>query len=89
MGQIDCSHQLIEARNQVSNTIYITGDTKQDALYRALGEAQKGDRIVYHVGQYCNGLHRYAAAKAESEKLCLLFCRRAGPGLFEYIAVKR
>jgi hypothetical protein len=72
-----------------SSTIYITGDTKQDALYRALGEAQKGDRIVYHVGQTCGGLHRYAAARAESEKLCLLFCKRAGFGLFEYIAVKR
>ena len=72
-----------------SSTTYITGDTKQDALYRALAEAQKGDRIVYHVGQCCGGLHRYAAAKAESEKLCLLFCRRAGFGLFEYIAVKR
>lgn len=73
----------------MSNTTYITGDTKQDALYRALGEAQKGDRIVYHVGQCCGGLHRLAAAKASEEGKALLFCRRAGPSLFEYIAVKR
>ena len=73
----------------MSNTIYITGDTKQDALYRALGEAQKGDRIVYHVGQCCGGLHRYAAARAETEKRCFLFCKREGVGQFAYLAVKR
>ena len=28
-----------------------------------LAEAQKGDRIVYHVGQCCGGLHRHAAAR--------------------------
>jgi hypothetical protein len=73
----------------MTNTIYITGDTKPDALYRALAEARKGDRIVYHVGQTCGGLHRHAAARAETDKLALLFCKRAGFGLFEYIAVKR
>lgn len=72
-----------------SSTTYITGDTKQDALYRALGEAQKGDRIVYHVGQCCGGLHRLAAAKASEEGKALLFCKRSYGGTFEYLAVKR
>jgi hypothetical protein len=73
----------------MTNTIYITGDTKPDALYHALAEAQKGDRIVYHVGQHCGGLHRHAAARAETDKLAFLFCKREGVGQFAYLAVKR
>jgi len=73
----------------MTQTIYITGDTKPDALYRALAEAQKGDRIVYHIGQFCGGLHRHAAARAETEKRCFLFCKREGVGQFAYLAVKR
>jgi len=73
----------------MTNTIYITGETKPDAFERALGEAEKGDRIVYWQGQFCGGSHRHAAARAETEKRCFLFCRRAGPGFFDYIAVKR
>jgi hypothetical protein len=74
---------------QMSQTIYITGDTKPDAFYRALAEAQKGDRIVYHVGQHCGGIHRHAAARAETDKLALLFCKRAYGSTFAYLAVKR
>ena len=73
----------------MTNTIYITGDTKPDALYHALAEAQKGDRIVYHVGQHCGGLHRRAASRAEAEKRCFLFCKRAYGSTFAYLAVKR
>ena len=72
----------------MSSTIYITGETKQDAFYRALAEAQKGDRIVYWIGQTC-GLHRHAAARAETDKLVFLFCKREGVGQFAYLAVKR
>jgi hypothetical protein len=70
-------------------TIYITGETKPDAFEVALGEAEKGDRIVYHIGQHCGGLHRHAAARAETEKRCFLFCKREGVGQFAYLAVKR
>jgi hypothetical protein len=73
----------------MTNTIYITGDTRPDALYTALAEVQKGDRIVYHIGQFCGGLHRHAAARAETEKLALLFCKRAYGSTFAYLAVKR
>jgi hypothetical protein len=73
----------------MTSTIYITGETKPDAFERALAEAQKGDRIVYHVGQYCGGIHRHAAARAETDKLVFLFCRREGVEQFAYLAVKR
>jgi hypothetical protein len=73
----------------MSQTIYITGETKPDALYRALAEAEKGDRIVYHIGQHCGGLHRFAAARAETEKRCFLFCKREYGSTFAYLAVKR
>ena len=73
----------------MSQTIYITGDTKPDALYTALAEAQKGDRIVYHVGQHCGGIHRHAAARANTDKLVFLFCKRKGVEQFAYLAVKR
>ena len=73
----------------MTNTIYITGDTKPDALERALAEAERGTRIVYHRGQTCGGIHRHAAARAETEKRCFLFCKREGVGQFAYLAVKR
>jgi hypothetical protein len=73
----------------MSQTIYITGETKPDAFYRALAEAQKGDRIVYWQGQFCGGLHRQAAARAETEKLVFLFCKRSYGSTFAYLAVKR
>ena len=73
----------------MTSTIYITGETKPGAFERALAEAQKGDRIVYHVGQFCGGIYRHAAAKAETDKLVFLFCKREGVEQFAYLAVKR
>ena len=73
----------------MTSTIYITGEKKPVAFERALAEAQKGDRIVYHVGQYCGGMHRHAAARAETDKLVFLFCKREGVEQFAYLAVKR
>ncbi|CAB4151222.1 hypothetical protein UFOVP589_6 [uncultured Caudovirales phage] len=55
----------------------------------ALDSAQKGDRIIYHVGPHCGGSHRRDAAGAAKAGLCLLFCKRAGEGQFAYLAVKR
>jgi hypothetical protein len=73
----------------MSNVIYITGETKQDAFEAALSAAEKGDRIVYHIGQHCGGIHRHAAARAETDKLAFLFCKRAYGSTFQYLAVKR
>lgn len=70
-------------------TIDITGDTKPNAFYSALEASQKGDHIIYHRGQHCGGLHRHAAARAETDKLAFLFCKRAYGSTFAYLAVKR
>jgi hypothetical protein len=74
---------------KMSQTIYITGETKPDAFEAALGEAERGTKIVYHIGQHCGGLHRHAAARAETEKRCFLFCKREYGSTFAYLAVKR
>ncbi len=55
----------------------------------ALHNAEKGDRIVYWIGEYCGGQHRLDAAAAHDAGMCLLFCKRVGEGLFAYCAVKR
>jgi hypothetical protein len=70
-------------------TIDITGDTNPNAFYSALEASQKGDHIIYHRGQHCGGLHRREASKAETERMCFLFCKRVADGVFAYIAVKR
>ena len=72
-----------------SSTIYINTDTSKDAFIRALHNAEKGDRIVYHIGQHCGGLHRRDAAKAGEDGKALLFCKRSYGGTFEYLAVKK
>jgi hypothetical protein len=53
----------------------------------ALADAQPGDEIIYHVGEYAGGCHKHDAAAAAEAKLCLLYQRRAGK-LFAYIARK-
>lgn len=55
----------------------------------ALHNAEKGDRIVYWIGEYCGAQHRLDAAAAHDAGMCLLFCKRVGEGLFAYCAVKR
>ena len=54
-----------------------------------LHNAEKGDRIVYWIGQHCGGPHRLDAAAACEAGLCLLFCKKHGEGLFAYLAVKK
>lgn len=60
-----------------------------DAFHSALEGAQRGDRIVYHVGQHCGGPARLAALSASERGKCLLFCKRVRDGVFAYLAVKR
>lgn len=55
----------------------------------ALHDAERGDRIIYHVGQHCGGPHRLDAAAACEAGMCLLFCKKQGEGLFAYLAVKK
>ena len=54
-----------------------------------LHNAEKGERIIYWIGQHCGGPHRLDAAAASESKLCLLFCKRIEKNLFAYLAVKR
>jgi hypothetical protein len=62
----------------------------QGVFGHRLAEADKGDRLIYHVGQHCGGVHRRDAAKASEEGQCLLVMKRAdADGLFLYLAVKR
>ena len=59
------------------------------ALHAALALSEKGDRIVYWIGPHCGGQHQYDAASAHDAGRCFLFCKRAGKGMFAYLAVKR
>lgn len=72
----------------MSQTIDIA-ERKVGAFWEALAEAEKGDRVVYHVGDHCGGVHRRDAADAERQGVCLLFCKRMSNGQFAYLAVKR
>lgn len=62
---------------------------KQGHFWHALADAEKGDRIVYHIGDHCAGLHRKDAAQAEKDGKCFLFCKRIDNGMFAYLAVRR
>lgn len=73
----------------MSKMIDITKE-KSGVFGHMLAEAAKGDRLIYHVGQHCGGVHRRDAAKASDEGQCLLVMKRAdADGLFFYLAVKR
>jgi hypothetical protein len=73
----------------MSKLIDITKD-RQGTLGHRLAESAKGDRLIYHVGQSCGGVHRRDAANASKAGQCLLVMKRAdADGLFFYLAVKR
>jgi hypothetical protein len=73
----------------MSEMIDITKD-RQGLFGHRLAEAAKGDRLIYHVGQHCGGVHRRDAAEASDAGLCLLVMKRAeAEGMFFYLAVKR
>ena len=55
-----------------------------------LEDAGKGDRLIYHVGQHCGGVHRRDARQASDAGRCLLVMKRANDeGMFFCLAVKR
>jgi len=73
----------------MSEMIDITKD-RQGLFGHRLAEAAKGDRLIYHVGQHCGGVHRRDAAEASDAGRCLLVMKRAEvEGMFLYLAVKR
>ena len=69
------------------HTTLIT-DKPKGALQAALLAAQPGDRIVYHIGPHCGGLHREDARGAYDAGLALLTTRRVNAGMFEHIAIR-
>jgi hypothetical protein len=66
----------------------ISGHPK-GAFPLALHHAEKGDRIIYWIGQHCGGPHRLDASAASDAGLCLMFCKKHGEGLFAYLVVKK
>ena len=59
------------------------------ALINAITNAAPGDRITYHTGQHCGGVHRADASAAYEAGLVILVQRRSKtPGLFDYLAVR-
>lgn len=74
---------------KVGGTVIDVRRERAGGLQAALEGAQRGDRVVYHVGHCCGGPHRLAALSASVEGKCFLFCKRVGDGVFAYLAVRR
>ena len=52
----------------------------------ALKTTRQGDTIIYHVGAYAAGKHKFAALEAAQKGFVSLVQKRKGTGLFEYSA---
>ena len=52
----------------------------------ALENTKYGDTIIYHVGSYAGGKHKFAALEAAQKGFVSLVQKRKGTGLFEYSA---
>jgi hypothetical protein len=52
----------------------------------ALLDANAGDEIIYSCGPYGTGPHMSAAREAAQQGLVMLYQRRIGEGLYDYIA---
>jgi hypothetical protein len=49
---------------------------------------QRGDEVVYHIGEYASGKHKADALQLYKEGKCILYQRKLGAGKFAYIARK-
>ena len=47
-----------------------------------------GDEIIYSVGAFCKGPHKFQAMKAFDGGFCVLYQRRVSKGVFQYTAKK-
>lgn len=54
-----------------------------------LEEAQVGDEVVYHIGEFAGGPHKKDAFTTYENGHCFLYQRKIGQALFEYTARKR
>lgn len=57
-------------------------------FHQTLKAADVGDEIVYHIGPFAGGVHKFEAAGNYKAGLCVLYQRRLGKGKFAYIAKK-
>jgi hypothetical protein len=80
---------LDEIERKVGGTVVDITAEDSRVFHMAMQDAQRGDRILYHVGPHCGGVHRYLAQSASERGKCILFCKRVGDGVFAYLAVKR
>jgi len=68
---------------------------KKGALLEAIKAAQKGDWIIYWVGEFCSGVHRHDAMLAETNGLVSLVQKRvvktgnSEKSKFQYVAQRR
>lgn len=70
-------------------TVIDISKQKQGEFWPTLADAEKGDRIIYHIGEHCGGPHRKDASNAAAQGKCFMFCKRTENGSFAYLAVKR
>lgn len=54
----------------------------------ALKNAEEGDELLYHIGEWCGGPHKRIALDCAEAGKCFLYQRRRGETQFEYIAKK-
>lgn len=80
---------LDEIEQKIGGTVIDITAEDSRTFHVAIDGAQRGDRILYHVGPHCGGVHRYLAQSASERGKCILFCKRVGDGVFAYLAVKR
>lgn len=57
-------------------------------FHQTMKAADVGDEIVYYIGPFLGGPHRFEAAGNYKAGLCILYQRRLAKNKFAYIAKK-
>jgi len=63
-------------------------NTRPGAFRTVLANADPGDEIIYHVGEFCAGPHKAVALDSAEAGMCILYQRRGERRNFVYIAKK-
>jgi MinD-like ATPase involved in chromosome partitioning or flagellar assembly len=61
---------------------------RQSAFHTVLANAEPGDEIIYHIGEFCAGPHKQVALLSAEAGMCILYQRRGERRNFVYIARK-
>ena len=62
--------------------------TRPGAFRTVLANAEPGDEIIYHIGEFCAGPHKAVALDSAEAGMCILYQRRGEKKKFLYIARK-